>query len=125
MNILDKLLQVETKDRNIVQIILWWELRRILYNIIVLIAGIISLFLMLFFASNKIKLEAGEDFIEPISFIIFAFLSNVFYTLGWITEIFTERSLDYGRKMFKTGLYFTLICMFIPPLIWFFIYLFG
>jgi magnesium-transporting ATPase (P-type) len=125
MNILDKLLQVETKDRNIVQIILWWELRRILYNIIVLIAGIISLFLMLFFASNKIKLEAGEDFIEPISFIIFAFLSNVFYTLGWITEIFTERSLDYGRKMFKTGLYFTLICMFIPPLIWFFIYLIG
>ena len=123
MNILDKLLQVKTKDRNIFQIIFWWEIRRILYNVILLIAGIISLLLLMFFSLNKIKLEAGEDFIEPISFILFAFLSNVFFTLGWITEIFVERSLDYGRKMFKTGLYFTLICMFIPPLIWLFVYL--
>ena len=125
MKILDKLLQVKTKDRNIFQIIFWWEIRRILYNVIVLIAGIISLLLMVFFASKKIKLEAGEDFIEPFAIIIFAVLSNLFYTLGWITEMFVERSLDYGRKMFKTGLYFTLICMFIPTLIWLVVYLLG
>lgn len=62
MKYLDKLLQVKTEDRSFFQVIVWWELRRILYNIIVLIAGILSLVIMLIAASGRVHLEPGEDF---------------------------------------------------------------
>jgi len=35
MKILNPLLSVDKKDRNVYQIIGWWEIRRILYNLIV------------------------------------------------------------------------------------------
>jgi len=118
MKYLDKLLQVKTEDRSFLQIIVWWELRRILYNIIVLITGVLSLVIMLTAASGHVHLEAGEDFYEPIMIPIFAFLCNICYTLGWLTELFIKRSLTYGPKMFKLGLYFTLFWIFLPSTIW-------
>jgi hypothetical protein len=121
----DKLLQVKTEDRNFFQVIIWWELRRILYNIIVLIAGILSIVIMLTAASGRVNLEPGEDFYEPIMIPIFAFLCNMGYTLGWLTEVFIKRSLTFGPKMFKRGLYFTLFWIFLPSTIWVIIAIFD
>jgi len=118
MKLLDKLLQVKTVDRNLFQIIIWWELRRILYNIIVLIAGILSIVIMVTAASGRVHLEPGEDFYEPIMIPIFAFLCNIGYTLGWLTEVFIKRSLTYGPKMFRRGLYLTLFLIFLPSTMW-------
>ena len=118
MKLLNPLLKVETEDRNVFQIIIWWELRRILYNIIVLICGILSLLIMMSAASGRVELEPGEDFYEPIMILIFAVLCNFGYTLGWLTEIFMKRSLTYGTRIFKIGLYFTLFWVFLPTIIW-------
>ena len=101
MKYLDNLLKVKADNRTLLQTILWWEIRRILYNIIVLIGGILSIVIMLTAAAGRVHLEPGEDFYEPIMIPIFAFLCNVGYTLGWLTEIFIKRSLTYGPKMFK------------------------
>ncbi len=125
MKYLNKLLQVKTEDRNLFQVIVWWELRRILYNIIVLIAGILSLIIMITAASGRVHLEPGEDFFEPIMIPIFAVLCNMGYTLGWLTEVFIKRSATYGPKMFKRGLYFTLFWIFLPSTIWVIVALFD
>jgi hypothetical protein len=118
MKYLDRLLQVKNEDRSFFQIIIWWEFRRILYNAIILIAGIFSTVIMLTAASSRIELDSGEDFFEPIVIPIFALLCNMGYTLGWLTEVFIKRNLTYGPKMFKRGLYFTLFWVFLPTTIW-------
>ena len=69
-------------------------------------------------ASGRVELEPDEDFYEPIMIPIFAVLCNFGYTLGWLTEIFIKRSLTYGTRMFKVGLYFTLFWVFLPTIIW-------
>jgi hypothetical protein len=125
MKILDKLLQVDNHERSFFEIIIWWEIRRLLYNFIVLIAGILSLVIMLSAASVRVQLEPGEDFYEPIMIPIFAFICNVAYTLGWLTEIFIKRNLTYGPKMFKRGLYFTLFWVFLPSAVWVIIAIFD
>lgn len=120
MKYLDKLLEVYYIDRNVFQIIFWWELRRILYNIIVLLAGIISLLLM----SAIVNVPPGEDLVEPFAIIGFGILCNLGYSLGWLTEIFIKRGNTYGPKTFKIGLFFTLFFIFLPLTIHIFLWIF-
>lgn len=120
MKYLDKLLEVYYIDRNVFQIIFWWELRRILYNIIALLAGIISLILM----SAIVNVPPGEDLVEPFAIIGFGILCNLGYSLGWLTEIFIKRDNTYGPKIFKIGLFFTLFFIFLPLAIHIFLWIF-
>ncbi|MES2239729.1 MAG: hypothetical protein V4497_05650 [Bacteroidota bacterium] len=113
MRYLDKLLEVYYEDRNSFQIIFWWELRRILYNLIILFCGLTSLTLM----SVIVNVPPGEDLVEPFAIIGFGLLCNLGYSLGWLTEIFIKRDNAYGPKMFKIGLYFTLFFVFLPLII--------
>jgi len=64
--------------------------------------------------SALVNLELGEDLQEPLAIIGFAILCNLGYSLGWLTEIFKEKTKTYGPKMFKIGLYFTLFWVFLP-----------
>ena len=113
MKILNPLLTVDKEDRNVFQIIGWWEIRRILYNLIVLVCGLISMSIM----SALINLEPGEDLQEPLVIIGFAILCNLGYTSGWLTEIFNKKTKTYGPKMFKVGLFFTLFWVFLPAVL--------
>ena len=113
MNLLNPLLSVKYEDRNVLQIIGWWEVRRPLYNVIVLVCGLISMTIM----SLLVELEPWEDVVEPIVVLGFAFLCNLGYTLGWITEIMIDKTKTYGPKMFEVGLYFTLFWVVLPTLI--------
>lgn len=113
MRLLDDLLEVKQERRTQNQIIGWWELRRLLYNLIVLVSGIISMSTIRLF----VNLKAGEDLEEPFAIVGFAFICNLFYTLGWITEITRKPSKNYGPKMFKIGLYFTLFWVYLPLLL--------
>jgi hypothetical protein len=113
MKYLDKLLDVYYEDRSVFQIIFWWELRRLLYNLIVLFFGIISLIII----SAIVNVPPGEDLVEPLAIIGFGILCNLGYSLGWLTEIFRKKSNSYGPKMFKIGLYFTLFFVMLPLLI--------
>lgn len=118
MKILDSLLKTEAHERSVFEIILWWEIRRILYNFIVLVSGVLSLIIMIKSASGIVVLEPGEDFYEPIMIPIFGILCNIAYTLGWLTEVIFRPSINYAPKMFKRGLYFTLFWVFLPSTIW-------
>ena len=113
MKMLDRLLTVDKDDRNTFQIIGWWEMRRILYNLIVLICGVISLLVM----SAFVDLEPSEDLIEPFAIFGFAILCNLGYTLGWLTEVFNKKDKTYGPVIFKIGLYFTLFWVFLPAVL--------
>ncbi len=62
------------------QLILWWEKRRILYNLIMWPLGILSL------------LAAGivQDFMDDLFSLVLVFVGaagNLCYTLGWIFEM--------------------------------------
>ena len=113
MKMLDRLLTVDKEDRNTFQIIGWWEMRRILYNLIVLICGVISLLVM----SAFVDLEPSEDLIEPFAIFGFGILCNLGYTLGWLTEVFNKKGKTYGPGIFKIGLYFTLFWVFLPAVL--------
>lgn len=67
--------------------------------------------------SLMVKLEPWEDIVEPIVVLGFAFLCNLGYTLGWISEIMNVKTKTFGPKLFKVGLYFTLFWVFLPALI--------
>ena len=120
MKYLDRLLEVPSDDRNTFQILLWWELRRILYNIIVLAFGIICLMII----SAIVNVRSGEDLVEPLAIIGFGILCNLGYSLGWLTEIFRKKDKKYGPKMFKIGLRFTLFFVFLPLAIHFVLWIF-
>lgn len=113
MKILDPFLTVKQDNRSVFQIVGWWEIRRILYNLIVLVAAMISLGLM----NAMVDLKPGEDLQEPWTIIAAALLCNFFYTFGCLSEVFTKHAKTYAPKMFKLGLYFTLFWVFLPAVI--------
>jgi len=111
-------------------IIAWWELRRILYNVALLLAGCISIDVVQFVGERNVK--PGVDVDAPIGLIfialIYGFLANVCYTLGWISELLWRpgddpaNAVSRRRKVFWTGTFFsiglTLLPAVIIPLLW-------
>jgi len=77
--------KITTADRKWYEIILWWELRRILYNIGMYCAGLLSFYI----AYVTI----------PLIYLGVAFLLNVFYTLGWIIELLFYNKMSSGLKL--------------------------
>lgn len=67
--------------------------------------------------SAIVNVPPGEDLVEPLAVIGFGILCNLGYTLGWLTEIFLKPTSTYGPKMFKRGLLFTLLFVFLPLVI--------
>ena len=71
------------------EIILWWERRRIFYNVVMLVAGIVTMALAILLKEIQVS-ELINVF--PV-ILIFALSANLFYTLGWITEIVGRRMM--------------------------------
>lgn len=96
-------------------ILWWWEKRRIPYNIIVGSVGAISgvAYLVLWDAYVRKPDEIDGSPGPLVSFLIFGFLANVFYTSGWITEVMAlaikkSGSPNFAPRWFRRGLYFSL-----------------
>ena len=92
------------------QVILWWELRRILYNAVLLVIGVSSIAAMEIIMNDF--LPKGEDAVEPLALVfgvvVYGFMANVCYTIGWITELLLrrgdpERARQTGTLFFKLG----------------------
>lgn len=99
-----------------IQIILWWELRRVVYNLVMLFVGIILSFLVV--AINIVAKIAfnGSCYIPATIFTIFFFalIANFFYTGGWFVQIFVrifkkDWSRVFGEKAFAAGMLFSII----------------
>jgi hypothetical protein len=85
------------------EVILWWEMRRIPYNIIVCAVGLVSIFLMEVFGNAVVP--PGEDFVEPMAMFLavplFLIAANLGYTLGWIVEILVVRGESENHRVFR------------------------
>jgi hypothetical protein len=84
--------------------VVWWELRRIPFNLIVGAVGLASVIVMELFGSTFIK--PGEDFAEPIALllgtILFGLIANVGYTLCWMMEGEIPFDEPEKRQVFRT-----------------------
>ncbi len=123
LNCLDFLLQVKSEDREGFEVFLWWEFRRILYNIIVGVIGFCALIVIWTFVPT----HGSQDIPEPMAIVVFAVLCNVCYCLGWFTELMLQGYVTdtgkvdsrfnpgkkYGPICFKLGLGLTLLVIFL------------
>jgi hypothetical protein len=111
--------------------IVWWERRRIAFNVVILFVGAFTLFVIQVLATILIRL--GAYVIRPNgipSFVIFYMLAvNICYTLGWVTELLwsdgdTARTEQLRPAVYRWGLVFSVAITLLPavfvPLLWFF-----
>lgn len=106
------------------RIVAWWEVRRIPYNVIVGITGIMGLALYYLFITMANGLEPGEDLVEPMALIMAPFFINICYTAGWIVElpanvIRHKGSSPIGPTLLKLGVGFSIFVTSLPAIIWF------
>lgn len=119
-----------TKEpENIWQVIAWWEVRRIPYNLIVGAAGVATSLLALLsalFAEHVTGIPAelpDPPIFALVGIVIYAILANACYTGGWIAEILVskiwgEEGRSFGVISFALGLFFSvLFTLFIGALI--------
>jgi hypothetical protein len=106
------------------EIIRWWEIRRIPYNVLLFIIGIAAIFAMEGLMGRVIPL--GEDAVEPFALalgsIAFGIIVNLCYTFGWVIELRRTRidsvsARRRGERMFLTGLWFS--CLLASAPFWF------
>ena len=91
-------------------IVVWWELRRIPYNLIVGGAGLFS-GVIAFTAAGISESKGGEPVGMPdgifllVAPILFGIGANACYTAGWITELVVSRFLRQDVSRFATPVY--------------------
>jgi hypothetical protein len=101
--------------------IAWWEIRRIPFNLLILVLGLISGFIVTFAGSHVLK--AGEDLGSPFLTVVFyALAANLCYTFGWITELIwawgdTAHTERMRPKVFRLGLIFSASLTLLPAVV--------
>ena len=109
-------------------IIMWWEVRRIPYNILIGVYSFISLLLFYFFILSSGYLQPGEDAVEPLFIVAAPFAINLAYTAGWIVElimryVFALQSPKIGPHLLKAGVFFSIVVASLPTILWGCIYI--
>jgi hypothetical protein len=92
----------------------WWELRRFLYNGLMLLAGVTSLILV----ERLADVPPGEDVVEPLAVLFFAVVCNVCYTAGWMVEVLRIAPGHWRRLLFWGGTLFSMGVALLPGLMW-------
>jgi len=109
-------------EGNIVQlstcaVVTWWELRRIVFNLLLLIVGLAAI--LGFEWIMNFAIPPGQDAEEPLGMLVGAFvyavLANFCYTLGWVSELaWRKRDPTRARRMgigaYGLGLVFS-VCL--------------
>lgn len=107
------------------QLIGWWESRRIFFNFIVGVSGIISLLVitLVSFISEKVSAQFIE-WPDPPLFLLFvifiyATMANICYTFGWILELIArevwgENAKYFGEITFTFGIIGSVLLTLIP-----------
>lgn len=103
------------------QVIRWWERRRLVYNVVLLLVGVAAVAGMEWLMTKVIPL--GEDAVEPmilvLSVMVYGLMANFCYTLGWILELRSRKSnpvsaRQRGEWMFRAGLLFSCVLTSLP-----------
>lgn len=122
--------RLDAPDRNSIDIIVWWEVRRIAYNLVVGVWGAICLLIFTWSLDASGHLEAGEDAIEPLILLFLPIAVNICYTIGWPVEIVLRKlrpdlNPKLGEFLFRLGLIFSLALISLPAVVWSVIWLFS
>lgn len=95
----------------------WWESRRLAYNGVVGLTGIVSLLI----ANMFTLIGPGGQFFGPpiIAIAIYGLLANLFYTGGWIAElllrpVFGRRTPIVGSALLRYGFAFSVGITLLP-----------
>lgn len=102
-------------NRTAANIIAWWESRRLTYNIIVGLCGIVTLIVAkLCHLAPSTTLIAGA--------FAYGIAANLCYTLGWMAELTArhfhgEKAKHVGTNLFSLGLLFSMMVTLIPAVI--------
>jgi hypothetical protein len=101
--------------------IAWWEIRRIPFNLFILLIGFVSAFITAFVGSRVFKpdQDIGSPFIEAALYLVAA---NFCYTFGWVTELLwdwgnTALTETIRSKVFRVGLIFSASLTLLPAII--------
>src|SRR5208282_2455854 len=88
------------------RIIVWWEIRRIPYNLIVGFYGLICLVVFYWAINSSGQLKEGDDAIEPLALIFAPIGVNICYTLGWFVQLLFRKksSPRFAPFLLKLGL---------------------
>lgn len=104
-------------------VVIWWELRRIPYNLIIGSFGVLCLLIFYWAISAAGHLGPGEDAIEPLALFVAPVLVNICYTAGWVVEVACRKlgivtTRDFGPRLLRFGMLFSLFIVSLPALIW-------
>jgi hypothetical protein len=107
------------------------------YNVVVVLVGVVSVFLTICcgvlaepLVGEAIGIPDGAIFI-PFGAIVFVFLANVFYTGGWIAELFLSRlkpdsnTNAFGVRAFRLGVSFSILVTLFPAVLSWAVFLFS
>ena len=106
------------------EIILWWERRRIGYNVAVGIVGFVSVAVLLSLGRNLVTEQ--EPLLSPfllfVGILLYGICANVCYTFGWFTELALRKfgntdTAKFAASAFKTGLALSCVVTSFP--VWF------
>lgn len=105
------------------RVILWWELRRIPFNLLIGAYGAICLVLFFWAISTSGRLRPGEDAVEPLALILSPFAANVCYTLGWLFEVpmrilLPDLTLQFSPMLLRFGIVVSLFLVSVPAVAW-------
>ena len=115
-----RLISSSNHERSFWQVIVWWELRRIPFNLVVGLSGTLSLLLFQWFNKFPPKL-IPEPTVDPLAVILFGAGANFFYTSGWIAELILrelrpESELNLGPQLLILGSLLSVLLALFPAL---------
>jgi len=107
------------------QVVLWWEVRRIAYNLIVGFAGLLTcaaLFGVAAYSEKNFGSPVGlpdPPIVGLFAIIVYGVGANVCYTAGWVAELFSRwawpgKMKDFGTLVFAAGTAFSVILTLAP-----------
>ncbi len=103
------------------EVIAWWELRRLIYNGLLLLIGLAAIVGMELLMDPVIPL--GEDAVEPavlaLGVVIYGITANICYTSGWIIELWWRNAgvpaaRERGQYLFRAGLWISCTLTTVP-----------
>lgn len=106
--------------RRVVDIVKWWEKRRLPYNLIVGGAGLFSVTWLSFL--QAIPPWSSPSFVPWQAVVAFGVMANICYTLGptvevLIQKLFKGQILPTGPGLFRMGLTFSVGLALFPALL--------
>ncbi|HEY5067310.1 MAG TPA: hypothetical protein VIJ04_21110 [Xanthobacteraceae bacterium] len=102
--------------------IVWWEIQRIPYNIALAFAGAVSIAVVFLVGSRSAVFSAANPLGLIIGIVLYGIGANLFYTLGWISELLwsggdTTRTEPFRKRVFRIGLIASFVITLLPAVL--------